>query len=300
MHPFRKLVYYCQNFIANTQVLTQRLMRWVRLRSNNRTVNDSLTYLNNHQPMLHINFALLHAEGIFGRAFRQLATWRRKKAKPWNTYVDTYWTDARLTPEIFPLHVARWTVNQHVREMLLAQRLMVICDGRCIFTWHIFTGNNMAARAGGREFREKLVEKAHTNIIETGRLAQQLTKSSKSREVSWVVGRSLFVCLLVHVSLLSSDDITVNKDFREPRRKHCELQWGKCFSVIAMFWSYPWSLVPAPGIYTFFFDSMFIPFIFGWRLNNSNLYSEVILFLKHVFTTTNWRVLSRLLLDNLL
>ena len=34
-----------------------------------------------------------------------------------------------------------------------------------------------------REFRDRLMEKALTNVTETGKLAQQLTKSSRSREV---------------------------------------------------------------------------------------------------------------------
>ena len=34
------------------------------------------------------------------------------------------------------------------------------------------------------EFRERLMEKVHVNVTETGKLAQQLLKSSRSHEVS--------------------------------------------------------------------------------------------------------------------
>ena len=49
----------------------------------------------------------------------------------------------------------------------------------------------MADPAGSRdrvrpnnEFRERLMEKVHVNVTETGKLAQQLLKSSRSHEVS--------------------------------------------------------------------------------------------------------------------
>ena len=35
-----------------------------------------------------------------------------------------------------------------------------------------------------REFRDKLNERVHSNLIEAGKLGQQLTKSSKSHDVS--------------------------------------------------------------------------------------------------------------------
>ena len=34
------------------------------------------------------------------------------------------------------------------------------------------------------EFRERLMEKVHVNVTETGKLAQQLLKSSRSHEVN--------------------------------------------------------------------------------------------------------------------
>ncbi|KAK3704044.1 hypothetical protein QZH41_019404 [Actinostola sp. cb2023] len=45
------------------------------------------------------------------------------------------------------------------------------------------------AEGGGRarvnrEFRDRLTERVHTNLIEAGKLAQQLTKSSRSHEVN--------------------------------------------------------------------------------------------------------------------
>lgn len=45
----------------------------------------------------------------------------------------------------------------------------------------------MADPTGGvphNEFRERLMDKVHVNVTETGKLAQQLLKSSRSHEVN--------------------------------------------------------------------------------------------------------------------
>ena len=50
-----------------------------------------------------------------------------------------------------------------------------------------FVTFNMADPTGGvphNEFRERLMDKVHVNVTETGKLAQQLLKSSRSHEVN--------------------------------------------------------------------------------------------------------------------
>ena len=53
----------------------------------------------------------------------------------------------------------------------------------------VSTQFNMAVDQSGRvhpnnEFRERLMDKVHVNVTETGKLAQQLLKSSRSHEVN--------------------------------------------------------------------------------------------------------------------
>ena len=43
---------------------------------------------------------------------------------------------------------------------------------------------DQSGRVPNTEFRERLMEKVHVNVTETGKLAQQLLKSSRSHEVN--------------------------------------------------------------------------------------------------------------------
>ena len=63
-----------------------------------------------------------------------------------------------------------------------------IAGGKHWSAHNFSTQFNMADQSGrvhpNNEFRERLMEKVHVNVTETGKLAQQLLKSSRSHEVN--------------------------------------------------------------------------------------------------------------------